>query len=291
MIRGIDFYNYAFGLISQQSNFEIATGEISLLKNENEFGSVIINGKEVKAQYIFNSIIFQQPVLRSNEYYLLQHFKGWIIETEQDVFDKNVAVLMDFRVAQTHGTTFVYVMPFEKNKALVEYTLFSHDELTQKEYDDALKKYIKEFVTAQGYKISEEEYGVIPMTNHRFAVNNGNIINIGTAGGQTKASSGYTFQFIQNQSAAITHQLVNGNSAAVKTKALLKRFNFYDSTLLNILHHKKLEGRKIFSQLFKKNKPQHVLRFLDNDSSFIEELQIISSLPTGVFLKAALQQL
>ena len=63
------------------------------------------------------------------------------------------------------------------------------------------------------------------------------------------------------------------------------------STLLHILKHNKLPGDQIFTRLFKKNKPQQVLRFLDNESSIGDELQIISSLPTLPFLKAALKQL
>ena len=65
---------------------------------------------------------------------------------------------------------------------------------------------------------------------------------------------------------------------------------YLNLSLLHILYHEKLPGAEIFTQLFKKNKPQQVLRFLDNESTFREELNIISSLPTIPFLKAALRQ-
>jgi lycopene beta-cyclase len=73
--------------------------------------------------------------------------------------------------------------------------------------------------------------------------------------------------------------------------ATAKRFHFYDNTLLDILYHKRYSGKKIFIDLFKKNKPQSVLRFLDNATSLKEELSIISTLPKLPFLKAALHQL
>lgn len=129
------------------------------------------------------------------------------------------------------------------------------------------------------------------MTNHRFHSSDGNIINIGTAGGQTKASSGYTFQFIQKHSAAIVEQLIKTGKPFLQKEKNKKKFHFYDSTLLYILHHKKLSGKTIFTDLFTKNKPQQVLRFLDNESSLKDELKIISSLPVLPFLKAALRQL
>ena len=198
---------------------------------------------------------------------------------------------MDFRVSQQPGTTFVYVMPFSATKALVEYTLFTGKLLDPLQYDEGLKEYIKNFLKIDSYKIIEEESGIIPMTNHKFPSAHGNIINIGTAGGQTKASSGYTFRFIQKYSVRIVENLIKRNNPFIAFPGGPKKFRFYDGTLLHILKHNQLPGDKIFTQLFKKNKPLQVLRFLDNESSLSDELKIISSLPTWPFLKAALKQL
>ena len=180
-------------------------------------------------------------------------------------------------------------MPFSETKALVEYTLFSEKLLDAVQYEEGLKEYILKTLRIDSYKITETEFGIIPMTNHRFPANGGNIINIGSAGGQTKPSSGYTFRFIQKHSAAIVEQLSQDKHPA--GKPMKRKYHFYDSVLLNILHNKTLPGKAIFTSLFKKNKPQQVLRFLDNESSLSDELKIISSLPTWPFLKAALKQL
>lgn len=291
LIRGIDFYSYCFNLIKQQSNFEIRTGDIKEIKSEAGKSWIQIGNDFFFAEYIFNSIIFSKPVLKKNEYYLLQHFKGWIIETDKDAFNPLEATLMDFRVSQQQGTTFVYVMPFSATKALVEYTLFTGKLLDPLQYDEGLKEYIKNFLKIDSYKIIEEEFGIIPMTNHKFPSAHGNIINIGTAGGQTKASSGYTFRFIQKYSVRIVENLIKRNNPFIAFPGGPKKFRFYDGTLLHILKHNQLPGDKIFTQLFKKNKPPQVLRFLDNESSLSDELKIISSLPTWPFLKAALKQL
>lgn len=289
LIRGIDFYKYCFDLIRQQKNITVQFGEVQIIIGTKDETSIILNGQKFFGKYIFNSILFDKPVLKKNEYWLLQHFKGWMIETDNPVFNPSEATLMDFRVSQHYGTAFVYCMPFTVSKALVEYTMFTKDLLRPDQYDEGLKKYIEQFLKTGSYKIEEEEFGIIPMTNHRFPAHSNNIINIGTAGGQTKASSGYTFRFIQKHSAAITKQLTESEKPFA---ALSKgRFHFYDSTLLHILHHNILPGKHIFTNLFKKNKPQQVLRFLDNESSLKDELKIISSLPAFPFLKAALQQL
>ncbi len=289
LIRGIDFYRYCFDIINKQTNIDVRYGEVMGINTNATGGTLLLNGEQISARFIFNSIHFEKPVLAKKEYYLLQHFKGWLIETEKPAFNPGEATLMDFRTDQSHGTTFAYVMPFAETKALVEYTLFSERLLEPLQYEEGLKKYIAGNLCIDSYKITETEFGMIPMTNHRFPVKDGNIIHIGTAGGQTKASSGYTFRFIQKHSARIVERLISGKDPAVNPGKW--KYHFYDSVLLHILQHKNMPGKKIFTYLFKKNKPQQVLRFLDNESSLYDELKIISSLPTWPFLKAALKQL
>lgn len=288
MIRGIDFYTYCFDKIKAQQNIDIAYGNVEEIKSDTET-FIKLDGQKITAQYIFNSILFEKPRLKKNEYYLLQHFKGQIIETAKPVFNTAAATFMDFRVHQQHGTSFVYVMPFSETKALVEYTLFTKDVLQPKQYDDELKIYINKFLQTDEYTVKDEEFGIIPMTNHKFPVHTNNIIHIGTAGGQTKASSGYTFRFIQKHAAAITRQLIKKGNPFVNASS--RRFGFYDSVLLNILNHNKLPGGEIFTDMFKKNKPQQVLRFLDNETSLVGEIKIFSTLPTLPFLKSAIKQL
>ena len=197
---------------------------------------------------------------------------------------------MDFRVDQTRGTTFAYVLPFSETKAMIEYTLFTENILADDEYENELKNYIDSFLHIKEYKITEKEFGIIPMTTRSFDFYKNSIYNIGTIGGQTKASSGYTFQFIQKQSDLILRSLVD-NRPLRKGNSTSKRFLFYDKILLNVLQNKKVTGKEIFTTMFKKNKPQQVLKFLDNESSLLEELKIISTLPTLPFLKAAINQL
>ncbi len=287
MIRGIDFYDHCLQEINKQSNIEIRFQSVDeVFSKENETG-VIINGEKIYCRYVFNSILFKKPGLTAKQFWLLQHFQGWTIETETNVFS-DVATLMDFRIDQKWGTSFCYVLPFSANKALVEYTLFSPKLLQNEQYKEGLKCYIKDVLKINSYKIIDEEFGAIPMTNFKFSSHQNNIINIGTAGGQTKGSSGYTFNFIQKHSKALTDQLIKKENPFINPAQ--KRFHFYDSVLLNILYNNSLPGKKIFTDLFKNNEIDNVLRFLDNETTIREELKIISSLPTMPFMKAAIKQ-
>lgn len=290
LIRGVDFYEYCFEKIRRQPNIEIHYGRIEEIRDAGDRAVVIVGDSQFDASYVFNSVFLQPPVLAKDEYHLRQHFKGWIVETEAPVFEPSEATLMDFRVGQEHGTAFVYVMPFTVTKALVEYTLFTRELLASEQYEAGLRDYLQRIVGKAGYRVLEEENGEIPMTNHRFPTSRGRIIYTGSAGGQTKASSGYTFRFIQKHAAAIVAELAKGDGNFIPPRMNAKRFRFYDSVLLDILYHDRLPGKDIFRDLFQKNKPQSVLRFLDNESSFHDEWNIITSLPAWPFLKAAWRQ-
>ena len=244
------------------------------------------------ATVVFNSIWKEASVRQQKTVYLLQHFKGWMVETPQPFFKPGEATLMDFRVPQTHGTTFVYVLPLSAGKALVEYTLFSEKILPDHLYNEGLTNYLQQFLQLNNYSVAEEEFGVIPMTNATFPWYANGMYHIGTAGGQTKASSGYTFQFIQKQSTAIVkHIKQNTLGKGIKPGAVSKRFNFYDAVLLQVLASKYADGSRVFTSLFRKNSPQAIFEFLDNESSLATDFSIIKSLPAGPFLKAAGKQL
>jgi lycopene beta-cyclase len=289
MIRGIDFYTHCLEVITRQPNFTVRFEKVDHVFSSDVTSGIRIKEETIHAEYVFNSILFEKPTLRSNQYWLLQHFKGWVIETEEKEFDAEVATLMDFRIDQQSGTAFCYVLPFSSHKALVEYTLFSPRLLEESRYDEGLKNYLESVLRINSYRVTDREFGVIPMTNFRFSPRQNNIINIGTAGGQTKGSSGYTFNFIQKHSRALAGQLAKTGKPFLERHT--GRHFFYDSVLLNILFKNSLSGKKIFTDLFRKNRTDKVLKFLDNETNLAEELNIISTLPVWPFTKAALEQL
>jgi lycopene beta-cyclase len=291
MIHGIEFYNHVLNFAKQFSNVEFRYEKITAVSNNNNKAIVSTVNETYTAAYIFNSVLFNQTFAGANVHTLLQHFKGWLIETKEDCFNAEVATFMDFTVSQKHGTTFMYVLPVAPNKALVEYTLFTEKLLQSNDYNAELKNHIEEKLAINDYTISHEEFGIIPMTNYRFPLHDENIVNIGIAGGQAKGSSGYAFQFIQKRTAAIVQSLITKNHPFVKPSIANKKFSFYDSVLLHVLCNKKMKGSSIFSSIFKKNSPQKVLQFLDNESSLVQDLQIMTSVPMGIFLPAAIKEI
>lgn len=301
MIRGLDFYQHCHQIFQQSGQVDFWEANLRGASFASRKLTLLVDGAsqpmEIEAELVFNSIpgLNGESEKAPGVVNLLQHFKGLVIEITEHQFDPNHANLMDFRTDQQHGTTFFYVLPLSTNRALVEYTLFSPALLSAKQYDEALKDYITNTLGIKNYRIVEEEFGIIPMTNYHFKFYEHGIFNIGTAGGQTKGSSGYTFQFIQKRTSHLASVLTSDSNWSGVEKKLLAlrktpaRFHFYDHVLLNVLHNYYLPGNRVFTRLFERNPAPQVFRFLDNETSLTEELKIISSLPSWPFLRAAVK--
>lgn len=291
LIRGIDFYTYCFNAINSHPNISWWKARVQSIAATGQGVSVKAEGEEERfyeGAQAFSSIplpVTDQP----NAIHLLQHFKGWIVRTQQPCFDPARATLMDFRISQQEGTAFVYVLPFSEQEALVEYTLFTPSLLQPQQYEEGLRDYLKQYLQLENYEVTEEEFGVIPMTNTRFPHRVNGVFQLGTAGGQTKASSGYTFRFIQKQSDQLAAALLQGTSID-KITTSAARFRFYDEVLLQVLSRQLYPGHEVFARLFHRNAAAEVFRFLDNESKLPAELRLISTLPVWPFLKAALQK-
>ena len=288
LIRGIDLYEHCFRAIGNEPGITFLQTHIDRIFSDHEGGTgITAGGKTYKAKYVLNSIRNDAQLDRSRSVNLLQHFKGWWIRTARDVFDPTIGTLMDFSTKQRNGATFFYVLPVSTNEALIEYTIFSEDLLPQGSYDHALREHLQQLRIGD-HQILQEEFGVIPMTDAAFSAGHGNIINIGTAGGCTKPSTGYTFQFVQEHCASLADALVKTNDPRKVSVPHSGRSRFYDAVFLNVLKSDPTGSDRIFSQLFMKNRPDRILRFLEGKSSFGEDLSIIGSLPTLPFLKAAI---
>lgn len=291
MIQGIDFYDFVINYAKKFKNVSFVQETINSIDNIDKKAVLKTTKNRYTANYIFNSTnLFNPKINEQNS--LLQHFKGWIIKTEKPVFNPEIGRLMDFRVSQENGATFMYVLPTSTTEALVEYTLFSPRVLDKEVYTLELKKYIKEELAIDNYTLIHEEFGVIPMSLAKFEQNPKlNVINIGTSGGYTKASSGYTFQFIQKNIIEIINNLVEGNNIIHPTSFKNKYYQWTDRTLLDVLLSNKLTGKDVFTQMFQKVPVERILAFLGNESSFLEDLLIFKSFPVKPFLTSGVKQL
>ena len=285
MIKSNEFYLYIGDKISKASNFTYlnsTVNEIDKVNNkvktdDGEFSSSIIFSS------IYNEVSFKKyPLLK-------QHFIGWTIETKNENFDDNKITFMDFSVDQKDEIRFMYILPFSKNKALIEYTLFSGEIINDDEYEKEIKAYLKK-KNILNYSIVEKEKGMIPMTCYPFFENNTDTyFQIGTAGGWSKPSTGYTIKnSIEKIEIIINSLKQNKPLSKIRFK---NRFWYYDLLFLDVLIASKGKGSQVFSDLFKNNDPIKIFKFLDEKTSVMEELSIFLSVDIKTFVRSLIKRI
>tara|TARA_B100002051_G_scaffold11415_2_gene9584 strand:+ start:525 stop:1589 length:1065 start_codon:yes stop_codon:yes gene_type:complete len=230
-----------------------------------------------------NSIIFNSILAKVNyENKLWQHFKGVEIETAENIFDDEIFNLMDFDCDQRDEIHFFYTLPFAKNKALIETTWLSKiDDNSLKDYDMQLEKYIKETLKIKNYKINFQEQGAIPLFFPSNKIEK-NKINIGSNGGMTRLSTGYTFLNIQDHSKYIANNIENIKN--IRPYNIGKKYEILDNIFLNVLKKHPDKMPKIFLNMFKAPS-KTVIKFLSNKSNIFEDLAIILKMPKWIFIK------
>jgi len=232
-----------------------------------------------KNSFIFNSI----PEIKKNHNNLWQHFCGVEIETKNNFFDEEIFNLMDFDCEQRESVHFFYTLPYSKNKALIETTWLSKmNDNSQKDYDNQIKEYIEKNLKIKNYEITYKEEGAIPLFYPLYK-REGNKLNIGTAGGMTRLSTGYTFLNIQEHSKYLRENIENISNS--KRFEISKKYQFLDDIFLRVLNKHPEKMSNIFFNMFETS-PKTVIKFLSNKSNFFEDLKIILKMPKWIFIKA-----
>ena len=128
------------------------------------------------------------------------------------------------------------------------------------------------------------------MTAYQFWKHNSeHLINIGTAGGWSKASTGYTFMNITKRTRDLTEFLKTEKSFKKFHKT--KKFWFYDLLLLDVLSKYNHSGAQTFGLLFKRNSIQQIFKFLDEETNFREDIKIMIGMPPLKFMRALIKRL
>jgi lycopene beta-cyclase len=265
---------------------------VSELKDE--AGGVIVHSTvgDFRSRYAFDSRPPRIQPKPDKYHYQVQHFVGWEVETDADVFNPEVVEFMDFRGEQRQEARFIYVLPFSRRTALVEYTLFSGTPLEKSEYEAALREYLTTTLGITNYRMTAEEVGAIPMTDHPLPARTGpNIVNIGTRGGRAKASTGYAFKRIQQQSARLAAALAATGQLPGDVTGDQWQFQLFDTLLLDIMQRRGETTRDIFAQLFANNPVERIFRFLDERTSWLDNFRVMNSVAAGPFLRSIWQVL
>ena len=251
-----------------------------LKKNKNIKFFENIKDLNLNNAFIFNSV----PSFKENKSNIWQHFYGIEIETNENFFNDNTLNLMDFDCEQRNSVHFFYVLPLSKNKAIIETTWLSKEDDSLKDYKSQIKSYIN-YLGIKDYKINFKEEGAIPLF-HLLNEKEKNKINIGTAGGMTRLSTGYTFLNIQEHSKYIRMNIENIENT--KKYEIGKKYQLLDKIFLRVLEKYPEKMPDIFSNMFNTSS-NTVIKFLSNKSNIFQDLSIILKMPKFIFIKTLLK--
>ena len=284
------FKEYVKKKIKKKKKFKLSKDTVLKIKEEKNNIVVVGNKKNYNAKHVFDSRL--SPILNKKikkHTYLQQHFLGWVVKTNEKIFNKRSFVFMDYRIRDKNSTAFTYVLPFKKNEALIEHTYFSKNVQNHDVYEEYIKDYLNKYYGKSTYKLVKSEFGVIPMTTYPFHRDSTmNITKIGTAGGWVKPSTGYSFKNCEKYSEKILDNIKNGKEFKISPK---KRYLFLDKILLGVLSNYNYQGETIFHRMIKRNKTKNVLRFLDEESTLLEMIKIIISMRSIYFVKVFIKSL
>ena len=284
--RSQDFYGEILSLLESHPSVTIRYEEIVDWGSNKDCAWVRSKQETYRATWMFNSLPPVDIGRDPQKIWLAQHFLGMKIRTNEACFDPKNAELMDFRVPQIQGPCFMYLLPLTSREALVEFTSFSTEKFPPNLYREEIADYMERKYGVTTWEVLEEEKGLIPMTSQPFERKAGSrILNIGTRGGMTKASTGYTFLPIQRDSQHIVKSLLATGHPFDLPKQK-KRHRFYDNILLRVMQDEPHRIPEIMAALFRKGTHVKVLRFLDETSTFWEEMTLLLQLPWPPFLRA-----
>ena len=290
MLRSKPFYERLHQSLANNKSIHIEYERCIGFVDKGSHVTVSTDMQTYRCSTLFNSA-FDWNVLNKQSRYpvLQQHFLGWYIKTPRPLFDTKTAIFMDFTVPQFQETRFMYVLPYSQTEALIEYTLFSKELLDKSEYEDAIRDYLQD-KNITDYQLIEVEQGSIPMCSYPFWENNSkNVHFIGSAGGWTKASTGFTFKNINRKTIALVNHIAA--KKPLRRFAKKNRFWWYDLLFLDILAKYNHRGASLFSGMFRNNSPKRIFQFLDEQSHFLQELMIMRSFPKLLFVKQFFRRL
>ncbi len=222
-----------------------------------------------------------------------QYFVGDEVVVEGAAFDERTVELMAFGEPRPDRIDFLYVLPFARDRALVEATSFAPAPPPRAELQALLEDAIAERAGGRPVERVRREAGFIPMragdARRAAATGEPRWLRAGVAGGAARPSTGYAFQRIQRQSDQLAAALRAGGPAPVPPPALDGPITrCMDALFLKVLRRWPEAGPQLFHQLFAHAPADRLERFLSGSTASQDRLAVIGALPPTPFLRALL---
>ncbi|MDX1929765.1 MAG: lycopene beta-cyclase CrtY [Pirellulaceae bacterium] len=213
-----------------------------------------------------------------------QKFWGFEVELDQDWYLAHPRV-MDDRIDQHDGFRFIYTLPFERRRVLVEDTRFSNSPRIDR--DECLLK-VRQYLANQGileWRIIREESGVLSMpTQGNLPGNTLPYLAGGYRGGWFHAATGYSFPMAVTLAKIVAKTPVAELSSKVQELAdehvVRARFaRFLNRLLFDLV--KPQTRYQIFRRFYRVLDESRIARFYGHRFTRSDAFRIVVGLPPG----------
>ena len=232
--------------------------------------TAVTSAGELTARRVFDGRPPERHPIPKGEIHWLQHFVGVEIETARPAFDARVATLMDFRVMDGDDIRFMYVLPLDERRALLEDTFFGGEVRPESEYVESIRRYLAEHLGIDEWVEHHRERGAIPMSTVRMPASpSTRVTPIGVRAGLARPATGYAFLAIQRHSRRIAaHVARAGLERPLPARRPYRRATaFLDRVFLSYLDRRPREAPQLFRRMFEGVGPESMARFMFDGGS------------------------
>jgi lycopene beta-cyclase len=217
---------------------------------------------------------------------MAQHFLGWEIETDVDLFDPSTLDLMDFRPA-CDGLHFFYVLPYGPRRALVETTWISPPGLHH-DYAAQLERYIAQRWGRVAYRKVYEERGSLGLDPVAAAgAQDGPIVRVGRAAGTLRPSTGFAFLETLAHCTQLAQQIgqcrfpITGRGSREPLRAFRRKAadRWMDALFQRFLEADWPSAPALFLAMFRHAPSDRLIRFLCGQASWLDRIAVVASMP------------
>lgn len=286
MLESHHFYEAAIKQISANPKIQLMLGQevLSTPINMDQGWHIKTTHSELTATRVVDT----RPPKKINheDSVLWQCFVGYDIKTQSDCFSPEKMVLMDFDPAFKNGLAFIYILPTNGKKALIEFTVFSESIIPKQQLITHLKKSIDQKLGGQSYEILRVEHGTLPMGYQApLQYKAPTYLYAGLFAGAARPSSGYAFQRIQSWSKKCAQSIVTDDRLYAPPKENRVQ-SFMDGLFLTVIKSNPTSAASLFEDLFNRCDLNTVIKFMSDKAKLKDYFRIIKSLPPSPFMKA-----
>ncbi len=279
-IRSHDFHRVMMAELAAHTRLNTRVMEI---RND---GVVLANGEVLNSKMVFDVRGAFAANQASSGY---QKFVGWEVELDGP-HGLRTPTLMEALVEQKEGFRFIYLLPWDSHRLLIEDTRYSSDPVL---YRDEMKTDLAAYCQKQAWTIKRvirEEQGVlsIPLTEQELCrypnTNDATVFRLGVRAGHYQPTTGYSLPYavrianllasLRNWEASMVGEaLVNFERESLR----FQRFSLFLNRML-FRGAGDSDRYKIFQRFYSLRQPL-IERFYSGQSGWYDKLRILMGKP------------